>query len=41
MGFRIWLNNGLSKIGDLYSEGVLMSFEQLVNKYGLPKKHFF
>lgn len=41
MGFKIWLNNNLNKIGDLYSEGVLMSFEQLVNKYGLPKKHFF
>lgn len=41
MGFKIWQNNGLNKIGDLYSEGVLMSFEQLRHKYGLPKKHFF
>lgn len=41
MGFRIWLNNGLNKIGDRYSEGLLLSFEQLGNKYGLPKKHFF
>uniref|UniRef100_A0A3B3YM34 Reverse transcriptase domain-containing protein n=1 Tax=Poecilia mexicana TaxID=48701 RepID=A0A3B3YM34_9TELE len=40
-GFRIWMNKGLNKIGDLYSEGVLMSFEQLVNKYSLPQKHFF
>ena len=39
--FKSWLNNGLNKIGDLYSEGVLMSFEQLVNKYGLPQKTFF
>lgn len=41
MGFRIWLNKGLSTIGNLYSEGVLMSFEQLINKFDLPKKHFF
>lgn len=41
MGFKMWMNKGLRKIGDLYSDGVLMSFEQLSNNYNLPKKHFF
>lgn len=41
MGFKIWLNKGLYRIGDLYSDGVLMSFEQLVDKFGLPKNIFF
>lgn len=32
MGLKIRLNKGLSRIKDLYSEGVLMPFEQLINK---------
>lgn len=34
------LEYGLNKIRDIYSEVVLMSFQQLVNKYSLPQKHF-
>lgn len=41
MGFKMWMNKGVCKLGDLYNDGVLMSFEQLTNKYDLPKKHFF
>lgn len=41
MGFKMWMNRVVHKIGDLYSDGVLMSFEQVSNKYNLPKKHFF
>lgn len=32
MGFRFWSNKGLNKIKDLYSEGILLSFEQLTDK---------
>lgn len=41
MGFRQWMERGLSKIKDLYDEGILMSFTQLKNKFDLPGKHHF
>lgn len=41
MGFIHWMDNGLIKIGDLYNGGTLMSFQQLVDKYKLQRKHFF
>lgn len=40
-GFHIWAKKGLGKIGDLFKEGVLMSFEEIVSKFGIPRKHFF
>ncbi len=40
-GFKHWMDKGISKIADLYSEGTLMSFQQLIDKYNLPRKHFF
>ena len=41
MGFRQWMERGLSKIKDPYDEGILMSFTQLKNKFDLPGKHHF
>ena len=41
MGFRQWMERGLSKIKDLYEEAILMSFSQLKNKFDLPGKHHF
>lgn len=41
MGFKHWIDKGLSKIKDLYNEGTLMSFQQLIDKHDLPRKHFF
>lgn len=41
MGFKHWTEKGLSKIKDLYNEGTLMSFQQLIDKHDLPRKHFF
>ena len=41
MGFIQWMERGLSKINDLYDEGILMSFTQLKNKFNLPGKHHF
>lgn len=40
-GFQIWANRGVQKIGDLYVEGTLLTFNDLCLKYSIPKKHFF
>ncbi len=40
-GFKLWAKKGLSKISDLYKEGVLMSFEEISQIHNIPKKHFF
>ena len=41
-GFKIWAAQGIAKVADLYNENlVLMSFEELKSKYGIPAKHFF
>lgn len=40
-GFRMWAERGLRKIGDLYKERQLMSFQELVEKYNISRKHFF
>uniref|UniRef100_A0A3P9K8G4 Reverse transcriptase domain-containing protein n=1 Tax=Oryzias latipes TaxID=8090 RepID=A0A3P9K8G4_ORYLA len=41
--FKIWAAKGLSAIRDLYSpdSDIMMSFEELKNKYDLSKKHFY
>lgn len=40
MGFKPWMDIGLKK-GDLFSEGILMSFQQLVQKNIISQKTFF
>lgn len=40
-GFRMWFNRGIEKILDLFVEGNLMSYNQLCEKYDIPRKHFF
>ena len=40
-GFRMWFNKGAAKILDLYAEGSLMSYNQLCEKYDIPRRHFF
>lgn len=40
-GFRIWAERGLRKIGDLYKEGKLMSFQEITETFNIPKKQFF
>lgn len=39
MGFRHWMERGISKIKDLYAEGTQLSFTQLKDKFNLPGKH--
>ncbi len=41
MGFKNWQMKELSMVENLYEGGTLMSFQQLVTKYNLKKKHFF
>ena len=41
MGFKHWMDIGFKKVGDLFSEDTFMSFQQLVQKYNLLRKHFF
>lgn len=40
-GFRLWNIKGVQKMMDLYADGVLLSFDQLCQRYQIPKKHFF
>lgn len=40
-GFRLWANNRLSKVEDLYNGEVMMTFEELRAKFDVPNKHFF
>lgn len=40
-GFKTWAEKGISKIGDLYVNNILMTFEDIVNKYDVPRKHFY
>lgn len=39
--FRMWFNKGVENISDLYVEGNLMSYNQLCEKYDIPRKNFF
>ena len=41
LGFKQWVSFGIEKIGDLYDETSLISFQQLIDKHGLPKKFLF
>uniref|UniRef100_A0A3B3B502 Reverse transcriptase domain-containing protein n=1 Tax=Oryzias melastigma TaxID=30732 RepID=A0A3B3B502_ORYME len=41
MGFKHWMDRRLTKIGDLYDAGSMMSFQHLAEKYNLPRKYFF
>ena len=41
LGFKIWANKGLNKIADLFNNKILMSFEELKQKYDIQPKHFF
>lgn len=41
-GFKLWAQRRLGKTGDLYdSQKVLMTFEELVEKFQIPRHHFF
>lgn len=39
--FNVWKGLGLCSIGSLYIKGTFASFQQLQQKYNLPKSHFF
>ena len=41
MGLKHWIEKGRSTIKDLHNEGTLMSFQQLIDKHDLPRKHYF
>lgn len=41
-GFNIWAKRGVGKIADLYNEQkILMTFDELVDKFNIPRNHFF
>lgn len=40
-GFKSWADKGIRAIHNLYSSNKLMSFEEIVNKFNIPKNHFF
>lgn len=37
----MWCNEGIKKLGDLYENNILRSFEQLQDALSLPAAHFF
>lgn len=39
--FNVWRESGIRNIGDLYIKGTFASFQQLQEKFKLPKNHFF
>ena len=39
--FKTWHSVGLRVLGDLFRDGVLMSFQQLQTQFNLPREHFF
>uniref|UniRef100_A0A671X7A5 Reverse transcriptase domain-containing protein n=1 Tax=Sparus aurata TaxID=8175 RepID=A0A671X7A5_SPAAU len=41
MGFKIWADKGICKIADLFDKNVLMSFDEVRQKYDIQAKHFF
>lgn len=39
--FSTWSNHGIHSFNDLYFDNVFASFQQLSDKYTIPKQHFF
>lgn len=39
--FDLWHSRGVKVVGDLYTENVLMTFQQLQSKFDIPKEHFY
>ena len=39
--FRSWYDSGIRVIGDLFVDGVLMSFEMIQDSFDVPRKDFF
>ena len=42
-GFKIWANQGLKQIKDMFNSesGILKTFQEIMQEYNLPSKHFF
>lgn len=36
-GFKMWFSKGVEKISDFYAEDNLMSYNQLCERYGIPR----
>lgn len=41
MGFKTRYAKGLCKISDLFDKGIMISFDDLKQKFDIPNKHFF
>lgn len=39
--WKDWLDRGVVTLGDLYHNGILKSFEECVQQYGIPRSQFF
>lgn len=39
--FKVWSQKGLTTLHDLFDGNILMSFDQLTNKYNIPRQDFF
>lgn len=40
-GFKMWEERGLLMLGHMFDKEVMLTFEQIQQKYGLPSNHFF
>ena len=40
-GFNFWSDSGITTLNNLFDGPTLMSFDQIQQKYGLPRGHFF
>ncbi|MGL4484101.1 MAG: hypothetical protein ACRCUS_04055, partial [Anaerovoracaceae bacterium] len=41
VGFKLWAERGIKNIKDLYLEDRLMSFQELITKFDIPRNHFY
>ena len=40
-GFKLWADRGVKQVKDIYgNNGNILSFEELIRKYNIPRKHF-
>lgn len=39
--WKDWLGKGIVKLGDIYHNGILKSFEDIVRQFGIPRSQFF
>lgn len=40
-GFALWKSKGINTIGHIMQDGKVLTFDQIISKFDIPKSHFF